>query len=111
MFPRPATPNSEIEGAGGAYVRRRFTFGSRDMLAGDRLTAGEVASIPIANLQSLINLNLIELYPAPPTTGGDCFLMPADDAGKRFHVIQGRQVTDEPLSRSAAQAKMKELAP
>lgn len=116
MFPRPATPLAEIEGAGGAYVRRRFTFGAREMLAGDRLTSEEVASIPIANLHSMININLIELYPAPPpvppTVGeGDYFLMPADDTGRKFHVIQGRQVTKEPLSRAAAQAKMKELAP
>jgi len=158
MFPRARTPDGEIEGAGGAYVRRRFTFGDRVLVNGDRMSAEELAGIPDNNLRSLINLNLIELYPAapelstaeaelraviaeknaeiehlrtsgpdlagaavalwlaqeeqtspPPLVGsGDCFLMP-DETGKRFHIIQGHQVTDEPLSRAKALAKMKEL--
>lgn len=141
MFPRSATPGSEIEGAGGAYVRRRFTFGERDMVAGDMLKAEELSSIPPANLHSLINLSLIELFPkasseevmelrskikeqqteiahlsgllsertTPPLADGDCFLM-SDETGKRFHVVKGRQMTVEPLTRAQATAKMKELS-
>ena len=140
MFPRPPTPGSEIDNAGGAYVRRRLDFGDRILVNGDQLTAEEIAAIPRANLQSLINLNLIELFPppsseallelraalkeknaeiellnellaektAPPTASGHCFLM-SDETGKKFHVIQGRQVTSQPLSRAQAEAKMKEL--
>lgn len=138
MFPRARKPDGEIESAGGAYVRRRFTFGGREVVNGDLLTADEVASIPINNLRSLLNLNLIELYPEPPKSSaaivelrkalaekdaeierlradrpalvgsGDCFLMPAE-SGKGFHIIQGHQVTDEPLSRAQAAIKMKEL--
>jgi hypothetical protein len=136
MFPRPVTPGSEIENAGGAYVRRRLTFGERVFVSGDMLTAEEVASIPRANLHSLVNTNIIELYPrAPrveePDTGvaalltalwlaenppappigrdGECFLMPTHDP-KKFHIIQGQRVTSEAMTRAQAQAKMKELS-
>lgn len=174
MFPRARTPDGEIEGAGGAYVRRRLPFGDRVLVAGDRLTAEEVAGIPDINLRSLINLNVIELFPAspdldkieeehkvklgekdeeiarlnalleeatkpgedegessvdvealqaeitslreqleqrpppPPVGNGDCFLMPAE-TGKGFHIIQGHQVTDKPISRAQATAKIREL--
>jgi len=177
MFPRARTPDGEIEGAGGAYVRRRLPFGDRVLVNGDRLTAEEVATIPDMNLRSLINLNVIELFPKspeldkiegeylaklaekdehiaslpsveahqaalaeierlkaltseayeaalaekdaeierlrtakppPPVGDGDCFLMPSE-TGKGFHVIQGRQVTAEPISRAKAMAMMKEL--
>jgi hypothetical protein len=134
------TPQAEIEGAGGAYVRRRFLFGERELAVGDILTAEELSLMPIANKRSLINLNMIEIFPysgievelraalaeknteierltallstptVPPTIGGsgDCFLMPAGP--RKFHIIQGRQVTEEPLTRAQASAKMKELA-
>lgn len=107
MFPRPVTPSGELERAGGAYVRRRFAFGEREVKMGDTLSREDLDSIPINNLRSLIQTNLIELYPSAPPKG-ECFLMPAED-GKKFHIVQGTQVTDEPLSRAAAQAKIKEL--
>ena len=136
MFPRARTPEGEIEGAGGAYVRRKFTFGERELVSGDMLTAEELASIPTNNLRSLINLNNIELFPktpsaskaeiklrealaakdaelehlrAAPVGSGDCFLMSSPEDDKKFHIIQGRQITDQPLSRAQATAKMKEL--
>ena len=140
MIPRPPTPGSEIDKAGGAYVRRRFNYGDRTLVSGDTLSAEDITAIPIANLHSLINLNLIELFPAPsseevmelraalkeknaeiellnellsektmpPAATGDCFLM-SDETGRKFHVVQGRQVTTQPLTRAQAEAKMKEL--
>lgn len=101
MFPRPRTPGSELADAGGAYVRRRFQFGASEKVAGDKLTAEEVAGIPLANLHSLINTNIIELYPKAP--GSQRFLVPNGD---KFDVVEGVKLNDKPLA--LAQAK-KEL--
>jgi len=32
----------------------------------------------------------------------------SDETGKKFHIVKGRQITDQPLSRAQAEAKMKE---
>jgi hypothetical protein len=106
MFPRPATPNAEIEGAGGAYVRRRLSFGGRDLVSGDRLTAEEVARIPIHNLHALVNTNVIELFPKAPS--GERFLVAAGD--DKFHVVEGARLNDKPLTRAKAEALLKELS-
>jgi hypothetical protein len=107
-FPRPTTPASELRNAGGAYVRRRFTLGERAMIAGMVLTADEVADMPRANLNSLINIGTLELFPKGPLgeDAGEYFLVPI---GARFIIVQGRRITDEALTRLQAETKLKEL--
>lgn len=101
MFPRSQTPPAEI---GGAYVRRRFLMGQAEKLAGDMLTAEEVAAIPRANLNALVNTGKLELYPQAPggSVGGKRF--PVHIGGGRYHVIEGVQLTTEALSREEADA-------
>ena len=57
---------SEIASAGGAYVRRPFTFGQRTVNNGDVLSATQVRAIPKANLRALINLGKLDLFPSAP---------------------------------------------
>ena len=101
--PHPV-PASEITTAGGAYVRRRFG----DFTAGDRLTAEQVASIPRANINALINTGMIELWPAGPgqaISGAQRFMI---NVGKgEYIVVQGVQITDKPMSRAEAEALIK----
>ncbi len=97
------TPATEINGAGGAYVRRRFTMGERDMAPGDLLTAEQIAAMPRANLNALINTNLIELFPRGPGAGGGQRYA-VHIGGGRYHVIEGVQLTTDALSREDADA-------
>lgn len=91
---------------GGGRVRRTFTRGDRRLVAGEYLTADEVLSIPVANRRALVDSNFLELYPksaAPPQamTPMDRFVV---GVGKdKFNVIEGRLLTDTPLSKSEAE--------
>jgi hypothetical protein len=99
MFPQDRTPQGEIERAGGAIVRRRFPFNGVEKAPGDILTVEEVDSIPIQNLHSLINTGLLKLV---YTGGGQRF---AVHIGKgQYHVVEGTQITAEPISREDAEA-------
>jgi hypothetical protein len=103
-IPHAPKPANEIDRAGGAYVRRAFTFGARELTASDTLTAEEVRSIPLANLHALINTGKLELWPDAPT---DMFV------GERFAVhlgfgkwivIEGHSLTPEPVTKQEAEA-------
>lgn len=105
MIPRPVTPGSEIDSAGGAYVRRRFELGGREVTAGDVLSAEEVGAIPRANLHSLVNLRLIELFPrAPMPEGTERFVV---KNGNSYNIVEGRVINDEPLTLAQANARVK----
>lgn len=104
--PHAPKPRHEIEQAGGAYVRRRFIFGERDMIAGDQLTAEEVVSIPRANLMALINTGKIELWPGAPD-GAQTFVAERFACNRGFgkwDVIEGRKLNDAPLTKDEAEA-------
>ena len=99
MNPRAKT--SEI---GGGIVRRLFTFGDTKMFAGMILTPAQIESM--ANRRALIRNGTIDIWPAAPA--------PLADAGKRerhivgakgggFHVVEGRTITDTPISRARAE--------
>lgn len=114
-IPHAHKPASEIEAAGGAYVRRRFEMGTRELITGDTLTAEEVRSIPTANLRALINTGRLELWPAAP--GAD-YAPPARLAGDikrfavhvgsgRYHVFEGVQLTDNHIPKEEAEALVK----
>lgn len=105
--PHARKPAHEIEQAGGAYVRRRFPMGARERVAGEILTAAELATIRPANLTALINTGKLETFPAPPAGASN------DEPGQRFavhlgfgkyDVIEGRKITDEPVTKEEAEA-------
>lgn len=109
-MPKARTPTGEIEGAGGAYVRRRFSMAGADRIPGDILTAEEVASIPPSNVDALINTNVIELFPKPPPSVVDGkevkrFLV-RDGNTNKYHIVEGVQVTEEPLSLADAKKEL-----
>lgn len=106
-IPHAPKPQREIEEAGGAYVRRRFEFGTREMIAGERLTAAEVASIPLHNLRSLINTGRLELWPAPPGDAPQTFIAERFAINRGFgkwDVVEGRKLNDEVLTKDQAEA-------
>lgn len=89
--------------AGGAYVRRAFDLGERKLVAGNKLTKDEVASIPSANLNALVNTGMLQLWPSAPTDVfiAERFLIPAK--GGKFEVIEGRKLTKGPVTKQYAQ--------
>lgn len=105
--PHSRGPAHEVERAGGAYVRRRMPFGDRDLGPGDTLTAREVASIPRANLNALINTGKLELWPAAPGAqgvSGPLERVAVHIGAGRYVVIEGRKITDEPVNKAEADA-------
>lgn len=108
MPDEPRFPDSEgyrLKEYGGAIVNRRFTMGERQLERNTRLTAEEVASIPRANLHSLINRGY--LHPFPPATEeaalpkGERFLVRRADL--KYDVVQGVRVNPEPLTKAEAE--------
>jgi len=97
-FPNSADPSD----AGGAYVRRAFDFGERKLKAGDKLTRDELASIPEANLQALVNTKVLQLYPAAPDSLfiAERFVVSAGRG--KYKVIEGRLLTKKPVSKEHA---------
>ena len=95
----------EIGQIGGAYVRRRFTMGERDLVGGvDVLTAEELAAIPPANLTALINTGKLETFPAPPAGSAPSARFAVHLGFGKYDVIEGRKITDEPLTKEEAEA-------
>lgn len=97
-FPYSADPTD----AGGAYVRRAFGR----YKAGDELTREEVASIPLANLQALVNTKHLQLWPAGPSEVfiPERFLVPVEN--NKCLIIEGRRVTKKPVSPQYARRLM-----
>ncbi len=89
----PGSPAHDAARAGGAYVRRRLD----DHAPGAVLTAEQVRAIPAANLQALINTGRLELFPAAPVQPGERFIRALGQG--RFDVIEGRRLTDRPVTR------------
>jgi hypothetical protein len=104
VFRRSPVPASDLDGAGGAYVRRPFDFGERKLAAGDTLTRNELATIPHANLRALVNTGKLELWPEAPESMfiAQKFTVPAGRG--KYHVIEGRKITVKPISKEEAQA-------
>lgn len=103
-IPHSPKPQSEIERAGGAYVRRAFEFGERKLTTKDTLTAQEVASIPISNLNALINTGRIELWPAAPDQMFVAERFAVHLGFGKWIVVEGRQITDGPVTKEQAEA-------
>jgi hypothetical protein len=103
-IPHAPKPASEIDQAGGAYVRRAFTFGDRELTTKDRLTADEVRSIPIANLNALINTGKIELWPAAPEGTFIAERFAVHLGFGKWIVVEGRNLTSEPVTKEEAEA-------
>lgn len=100
---------SEIATAGGAYVRRTFTLGKREMRSGDRLTAEQLAAIPIANRRALLNVGKIELYPLAPAGALAAEGLKGKIENFMIHVgkgeyivVRGVKLTAKPVSREQA---------
>jgi hypothetical protein len=52
----------QVEQIGGAYVRRLFQCGARQVKAGDQLSAAEVKAMPAANRRALERLKYIDVF-------------------------------------------------
>ena len=95
------TPDSDI---GGAIVRRRFTFGQRAMLAGDKLTREQVLSMPRANRNSMIENRFLQVVLRMDAGSAEPGERYAVHMGRgKYDVIEGRKLNDAPLT--AAEAK------
>jgi hypothetical protein len=103
-IPHSPKPQNEVQQAGGAYVRRAFTFGNRELTTRDRLTAEEIASIPISNLNALINTGKIELWPAAPDAMFVAERFAVHQGFGKWIVVEGRQLTAEPVTKEEAEA-------
>jgi len=104
---RPFPHSADSIEAGGAYVRRAFDFGDRQLKNGDKLTMEELASIPEANLQALVNTKVLQLWPKGPTEIfiPERFLVATEDG--KFLVVDGQRVTKKPVSKRHALNLMK----
>ena len=96
-------PNSQI---GGAIVRRTFNSAGRQVFSGQKLSREEVLKMPLANRNALADKRYIDIFPisdaAAAANGGERFVV---CIGKdQYVVLEGRQITDEPVDRETAYA-------
>lgn len=96
------------EDIGGAVVRRRIERGGRSpLLAGARLSRDDVLSMPVANRRSLVATERLWLLPqgaAVAATSDQRATKHIVQVGKnQFEVIHGVKLTDQPLSKEAAE--------
>ena len=89
---------------GGGIVRRPFTSGALAFKAGQQLARDQILAIPVANRNALIGSGMIEVFPV--AANAERYLVPA--AKGLFHVVEGRRVTAEPLSKDEAEALIAE---
>jgi hypothetical protein len=98
-----------IEEIGGAKVRRTFTMGARRTKAGELLELGDLARMPVANRNALIEKGFIDVWPKGVGGGGVVASEPAERfvvplGFGRYDVVQGMQLNDRTLDREAAYA-------
>lgn len=95
-----------LRNPGGAYVRRRFNMGGKDVLPGAVLAQVDLEKIPQVNLRSLLSTGKLELFPVAPGAP-DAIEMSRfavhTGAGK-YDVIEGVKLNDGPLSKEEAEA-------
>jgi hypothetical protein len=92
---------------GGAIVRRVFSSGGKQVTPGTKLSRDEVLLMPAGNRYALVNKKYIDIFPA----GGDDVSMGVKPdrfvislGFSQFHVIEGKRLTDKPISREQAYA-------
>lgn len=92
---------------GGGIVQRTFTFGEKRLRRGEQLNAAEIASLPRANLQSLIDGHYLDVYPLPPATVAETVerhvVRTPGFASKTYDVIAGKRIA-EGLTKEHAEA-------
>lgn len=83
---------------------RPFLFNGEKLPVGHNLTAAQIKSIPLANRQALINQGQLDLYPIGAAAPGETerFLIIAGPG--KFHVVEGRRLTAEPIGKEEATA-------
>jgi hypothetical protein len=103
---RQPRTTAELSDAGGAYVKRPFDLGERNLKNGDKLTHKELMAIPEANLRALVNTGLLQLFPAAPSDMfiSERFLIPTGNG--KFEVIEGHKITKKPVTKQHAQKLM-----
>lgn len=90
MFPR-------LDDIGGAIVRRTFTFDTRRLKTGDRLTREEVLGMPGANRNALMEKQYIDVLPRA-AIDPDAGRFVVNRGFGKFDVIEGRKLNAEPLA-------------
>jgi len=99
---------------GGAYIRRGFRMGDRQLTTMDPpLTREEVLSIPSRNRSTLIDQGNLEVFPPAPADGSAPQIAADADADTklfvvhmgmgRFDVIVGKKLNEKPLKRAEAE--------
>lgn len=95
---------------GGGQVIRPFYDGKRQIKVGTTLTGDEIRALPAANRQALLG-RFIAVW--PQSSGGGVASRSPDDTGTERHVvalgfgrgyrvIEGREISEKPLSREEA---------
>lgn len=90
----------------GAVVRRTFSGNGKQYRAGDELSSAELRALPEANLRALIENEYVQIYPASADVRPRVRIMKKVAEGK-FHVFEGRYLTNEPVSREKAETLIK----
>ena len=92
---------------GGGIVRRGgLSFGERQLMAGERLTGDEIRSMPRANQVAWMDSRAIEVWPvADPSEPLERFMVHVGQG--KFFVVEGRKLTDDPMSKAEAEALAK----
>lgn len=102
-------PRYDLDRAGGAYVRRRFTLAGREAQIGETISLETLRSLKAVNRRALVNTGRIELFPSAPATAGDASAFAGAEnhlihlgAGK-YHVVRGVLLTQSVVSREEAE--------
>lgn len=104
------------EFVGGAIVRRGFTCGDEYLKAGTNLSAEKYLSMGRANRAALVDSDYLAPYPKAPIATPAEFQGPkiplerfiVGVADKKFNVIEGRLLNEEPVSRQEADKLLKD---
>jgi hypothetical protein len=108
----PYSHRMPLNQIGGGLVIRAFDMGGHRVNVGTRLTREQVLSINPANRSSLVG-RFIDVWPQPDSAGspppqpvkaGQAERHVMSLGFNRFHVIEGVQLTDEPVDRAEAYA-------
>ena len=89
---------------GGGKVLRAFTMGGETLKNGTHLSRDQILAMPYNNRQALIDGGRLAVYPPAP----DARFIHHEGFGK-FHVVEGRRITDEPVTKEEAERIVAEL--
>jgi hypothetical protein len=88
----------------GGVVRRRFSAGGRQFMAGEELTAAQVNGFPVANRNALVSAGFLHLHPKKGAGSGAPPERHVVNLGfGKFNVVQGTKLNEKPLTKEQAE--------